>query len=564
MADLRVGRIEQGQTKIRNVPIAVTPEGFWCCPSPAVLQKTLKNHNHQSKSRVSSPLPSKTMPVQRAATPPVDRRSHGTSPGTKVVSDEQRCPTDNAAASASPTKVPERPPETPPKPCPDTPQRKISVGFGQPDTSDLKVVLFGKEGIYVRMSVHRNILAEHSSFFADKFSRQSPVPSVEIVDCEDVEIYVETVGLMYCKEPKHRLIKQSVPRVLRILKVRSGLVLELSLCIIFLIQPILIETLLLHINRIDCSQVAESLGFHECIKSCLDYLEAVPWVADEEEKVVSSVKHLQSFGVSPILKRVASDISNPPNDTLAHIMQLVLKSNEDRGRREMKALVLKLLKENNVGTNGSVNIRIELFYGSCRTCMESLLHLFRQASEPGLSDTSMDSKDPVMRQIALEADNLIWLLEILIDRHAADEFATMWASQRELAELHSKLPIMSRHLVSCITCRLFVGIGRGEMLPSRETRQLLLQIWLQPLIDDYTWLQHGCRSFDRKVVEEGIGQTILTLPLEDQQTILLSWLGRFLKVGDNCPNLQRAFEVWWRRTFIRPYAEPQGTNVMSD
>ncbi|XP_064972638.1 BTB/POZ domain-containing protein At3g50780-like [Musa acuminata AAA Group] len=528
MADLRVGRTEQGQTKIRNVPIAVTPEGFWCCPSPAVLQKTLKNHNHQSKSRVSSPLPSKTLPVQRAATPPVDRRSHGTSPGTKVVSDEQRCPTDNAAASASPTKAPERPPERPPKPCPDTPQRKISVSFGQPDTSDLKVFLFGKEGIYVRMSVHRNILAEHSSFFADKFSRQSPVPCVEIVDCEDVEIYVETVGLMYCKEPKHRLIKQSVPRVLRILK------------------------------------VAESLGFHECIKSCLDYLEAVPWVADEEEKVVSSVKHLQSFDASPILKRVASDISNPPNDTLAHIMQLVLKSNEDRGRREMKALVLKLLKENNVGTNGSVNIRIELFYGSCRTCMESLLHLFRQASEPGLSDTSIDSKDPVMRQIALEADNLIWLLEILIDRHAADEFATTWASQHELAELHSKLPIMSRHLVSCITSRLFVGIGRGEMLPSRETRQLLLQIWLQPLIDDYTWLQHGCRSFDRTVVEEGIGQTILTLPLEDQQTILLSWLGRFLKVGDNCPNLQRAFEVWWRRTFIRPYAEQQGTNVMSD
>ncbi|WOL08967.1 BTB/POZ domain-containing protein [Canna indica] len=536
MADFRVGRIEQGQTKIRNVPIAVTPEGFWCCPSPAVLQKTLKNHNHQNKHKVSSPLPSKSQSSQRTSTPPADKRTHSNSLGSKIISEDQRCPTADAAAAVatatSPIKAPERPPERlperPAKPTIDNPQRKISVGYGQPETSDLKVVLFGKEGIYVRMSVHWNILAEHSSFFSEKLSSQSPVPCVEITDCEDVEIYVETVGLMYCKEPKHRLIKQSVPRVLRILK------------------------------------VAELIGYRECIKFCLDYLEAVPWVAEEEDNVVSSVRHLQSYGASPILKRVASDLSNPPNDTLAHIMDLVLKSSEDRGRREMKSLVLKLLKENNSFTGGSTNAWIELFYRSCRSCMESLLDLFRQASEPGFSDHPSDCKDPVMRQIVLEADNLIWLLEILVDRHAADEFATMWASQNELAKLHSKLPIMSRYLVSCITSRLFVGVGRGEMLPSRETRQLLLQIWLQPLIDDYSWLQHGCRSFDRKVVEDGIGQTILTLPLEDQQSILLSWLGSFLKVGDNCPNLQRAFEVWWRRTFIRPYAEQQGTNLLSD
>jgi len=36
-----------------------------------------------------------------------------------------------------------------------------------------------------------------------------------------VEIYVETVGLMYCSDVKQRLIKQTVPRVLRILKVCS-------------------------------------------------------------------------------------------------------------------------------------------------------------------------------------------------------------------------------------------------------------------------------------------------------------------------------------------------------
>ncbi|KAK1300607.1 BTB/POZ domain-containing protein [Acorus calamus] len=523
MADFKVGRVEQAHTKIRNVPIAVTPEGFWCCPSPAVFQKTLKNQTPQTKQRhPSSPLPSKS-PIQKCQQNPTSERKSPapTPPRSTNGPNEQRCPAPETAISG--------PTERQPKPVVENVQRKISVGFGDLETSDLKVVLSGKEGFSVRMSVHKNILAEHGSFFAEKLSTQSPSPFLEIRDCEDMEIYVETIGLMYCKEMKLRLIKQSVPRVLRVLK------------------------------------VAELLGFHACMKSCLEYLEAVPWVGEEEENVVSSVLRLRSdgLGVSPVLKRVSSEVSNPPNDTLAHIMDLVLKSNEERGRREMKTLVLKLLRENSLLVNGSGDICIKSLYNSCRSCLDSLLCQFRQAAEPD-SDKSLENTTPVARQISLEADNLLWLLEILADRQVADEFVVMWAGQQELAMLHLKLPIVSRHLVSCITARIFVGIGRGEMLPSKDTRQLLLNVWLQPLIDDYSWLQHGCRSFDRKVVEEGIGRTILTLPLEEQQSILLSWLGSFLKAGHNCPNLQRAFEVWWRRTFIRPYVEQHQGILQSD
>lgn len=296
----------------------------------------------------------------------------------------------------------------------------------------------------------------------------------------------------------------------------------------------------------------------------MDYLEAAPWVGDEEEdKVVSSVLRLQGegIGVTPVLKRVSSHTSNPPKDTISHILELVLKSNEERGRREMKTVVLKLLRENNTVTtsSGLADICNQTIYTSCRNCMNSLLSSFRQAAGPEFTEKVLETKDPIAKQMGLEADNLSWLLEILAETQVADEFAVMWASQQELASLHAKIPIMSRHRVSCITARLFVGIGKGELLPCKDTRQLLLQTWLQPLMDDYSWLQHGCRSFERKVVEEGIGQTILTLPMDDQQSILLDWLGRFLKAGDNCPNLQRAFEVWWRRTFVRPYVD--GGNV---
>lgn len=202
------------------------------------------------------------------------------------------------------------------------------------------------------------------------------------------------------------------------------------------------------------------------MQSCLEYLEAVPWVGEEEEKVVSSVLQLQveGIGVTPVLKRVSSEVSNCPKDTLFHIMELVLKSSEERGRREMKSIVLKLLRENSSVPSyaGSADICNETIYSSCRSCLDSLLSMFRQAAEPGFTDKPMENKEPVLKQITLEADNLSWLLEILADRQAADEFAVMWASQQELATLHTKLPVVSRHHVSCITARLFVGIGRGS------------------------------------------------------------------------------------------------------
>ncbi|KAE9596646.1 hypothetical protein Lalb_Chr16g0378281 [Lupinus albus] len=40
MADIRLNRGNEGPTKIKNVPIAVTPEGFGVCPSPVVFQKS--------------------------------------------------------------------------------------------------------------------------------------------------------------------------------------------------------------------------------------------------------------------------------------------------------------------------------------------------------------------------------------------------------------------------------------------------------------------------------------------------------------------------------------------
>lgn len=158
-----------------------------------------------------------------------------------------------------------------------------------------------------------------------------------------------------------------------------------------------------------------------------------------------------------------------------------------------------------------------------------------------------------MGEIAREADNLQWLVDILIDRKMGDEFVKLWAEQKELSILHSKILTMYRHEISKITAQLCIAIGRGNLLVPKDVRYCLLSTWLESLYDDFGWMKRAGRSIDKKLVEEGLGQTILTLPLAQQQTILLNWFDRFLNKGDDYPNIQRAFEVWWRRSFVKQY-----------
>ena len=67
-----------------------------------------------------------------------------------------------------------------------------------------------------------------------------------------------------------------------------------------------------------------------------------------------------------------------------------------------------------------------------------------------------------MVEISRLADNLQWLVDILIDRRVADDFIRMWAHQADLAHLHSNVPVMFRYQISCLTARLCIAIGKGQ------------------------------------------------------------------------------------------------------
>lgn len=87
-------------------------------------------------------------------------------------------------------------------------------------SGDVKLTVSGQDGFRVSMNVDRKVLADQSRFFAEKLRRDGPVShNVEICDCDDVEVYVETVVLMYSDDLRKKLIREHVVKVLGLLKV---------------------------------------------------------------------------------------------------------------------------------------------------------------------------------------------------------------------------------------------------------------------------------------------------------------------------------------------------------
>ncbi|KAK9143819.1 hypothetical protein Syun_013219 [Stephania yunnanensis] len=397
--------------------------------------------------------------------------------------------------------------------------------FNDSSTSDVTITFISKDGLTVSMNLHCQILVAHSRFFADKLmggtagNKKQRLPStsvVEVSDCDDVQVYIETLRLMYCRDIKRKLMREDVSKVLGILKVSAA------------------------------------ISFDAGVLSCLEYLEAVPWAEDEEEKVSSllSELHLEGAIAGEVLKRVSIEVvaaeaeesCGGNEEVLVKLLQVVLQGKDEKARREMKGLVSKMLREN----SSHNDLSKESLYSACDGCLEILRLHFLRAAGADLENVG---------QIARQADNLHWILDILIDRQIGEEFLKTWAGQCDLAEAHSGVPAIHRYEVSRVTARLLVGIGKGQLLASKEVRCLLLQTWLEPFYDDFAWMRRASRGLDRHLIEDGLTNTILTLPLSWQQEILLAWFDRFLNSGEDCPNIQRGFQVWWRRAFWKRNGE---------
>jgi hypothetical protein len=373
---------------------------------------------------------------------------------------------------------------------------------------DVRLNLKGKNGVLLVLELNSEVLSENSSVFADLIvdyrkgtsCSSSKLCRIEVPEVENLNVFRETIELMFEENITKRLFKIGVYRAIDILEVSAG------------------------------------ITFGNGVSSCLKYLEAMPWTEEEEEKMRNLFTKYK-FDNS-ISKDILSRLYFLNNDDSSHSQQNILskqlvssitKCGNPNAKNELKPLVKTLLCRTRAFN--------EDIYIVCKSCIQTLVSLFQDL--------------PLIECISKEVDNINWLIEVLIDRQVAEEFVVLWADQEELIRLHGAASSMVRYEVSRITGVILIAMGSRKMHCQSDVRVKLLEAWFGPLLKDFGWLRRCRKGLDVKVLEETMGQILLTLPLKHQYVVFMEWFSYFSKYGTECPNLSRSFQIWWRRSFLK-------------
>ncbi|WOL17872.1 BTB/POZ domain-containing protein [Canna indica] len=277
-------------------------------------------------------------------------------------------------------------------------------------------------------------------------------------------------------------------------------------------------------RAIDILEVSSMVMFDKGIKACLIYIEAVPWSESEEDKLKSLFTRCKFDGATSenVLSRLGPQDSDNSEDLVALPMQLiqsVTNGTDRKARKEMQCLITGLLSASSIYNKETTGLDKKQLYDICYSCLNSLIQLSEEASDY----LRRQEPKPLIERVSKQVENLNWLLEILIEKDMAEDFVHLWANQEELITMHQRASLLMRYELSCISAMLM----------------------------DFGWLQRCSKGLDMRTLEESLGQALLTLPLKQQQSCFEEWFCCFAEYGTECPNLGKAFQVWWRRLFGR-------------
>ncbi|CAN6349157.1 unnamed protein product [Urochloa humidicola] len=302
-------------------------------------------------------------------------------------------------------------------------------------------------------------------------------------------------------------------------------------------------------------EVSLSLMFDRGVKSCLNYLEAVPWNESEEDIIKKLLSQHSSYEAAfkNLLARLQPQRPTPSAELVVELIDSITKGTNNNARKELRNLVNGILSKSSVYIKGDKELDKSSIYCICHSSLNSLVGLFEESSDLAPADeTSISSvgKGPLERIYKLVEDTN-WLLQILIDRQMGEDFVDVWANKKSLSRMHERASPMVRHELSRISATIFIAMGSGKLHCTGDKRFSFFQAWFRPMLVDFGWLRRYPKGLNVTTLEEGIGQALLTLTLAQQQVLFMEWFEAFSGQGRECPNLMRAFQVWWRRSFVR-------------
>ncbi|GJM87835.1 hypothetical protein PR202_ga03829 [Eleusine coracana subsp. coracana] len=307
-------------------------------------------------------------------------------------------------------------------------------------------------------------------------------------------------------------------------------------------------------RAISVLEVSFSLMFDKGVNSCLKYLEAVPWDEPEEERIKILLSQHSSYEAASrnLLARLQPQKPTSSAELVVELIDSITKGTNSNARKDLRFLVTGILSSTSVYVKGDKELDKGSIYCICHSCLKCLVEVFEESSDLVHADQTIISvgKGPLER-IYKKVEDLNWLLQILIDRQMGEDFVDLWANEKTLSNMHERLSPLIRCELSRISAMIFIAMGSGKLHCNGDKRFSIFQAWFRPMLVDFGWLKRYPKGLNVTMLEEGIGQALLTLTLKQQQVLFMEWFKAFSGQGRECPNLMRAFQVWWRRSFVR-------------
>eukprot|EP00268_Persea_americana_P017632 TRINITY_DN1851_c0_g1_i1.p1 TRINITY_DN1851_c0_g1~~TRINITY_DN1851_c0_g1_i1.p1 ORF type:complete len:474 (-),score=64.95 TRINITY_DN1851_c0_g1_i1:588-2009(-) len=313
---------------------------------------------------------------------------------------------------------------------------------------------------------------------------------------------------------------------------------------------------------IDALPVALELLFDECIRACVQFLEAVPWSEEEERAVLGLIPLLGREEAQELLARVLPPRSNSSEEMLNRLVMASIGNYPSISSGRVKAFVAKMLRD--FPSRDSVRrVFDRAFELSLKTVKESL-EKYSSPDFRGDHDETEAIQRLNLHTAVYHGKDLLWLVERMIELRIADTAVREWSEQTAfVADLQRAFqddtwrniaPGLPSLVLRC-TGRLADAVAAGSILAGRQVRLKLVSVWLPVLIvcreKNVSPIPSGQKQLYQEL-EETFLRIISTLPMSDAESLLHHCLSFATRNVEDCPHLVSAFNTWFRRATCPP------------
>ncbi|KNA09970.1 hypothetical protein SOVF_148600 [Spinacia oleracea] len=311
-------------------------------------------------------------------------------------------------------------------------------------------------------------------------------------------------------------------------------------------------------------QVAVSLQCEEIAKTCVDYLEAVPWENNEEEEILRIVPKLGHVVALPILARLKPlDPNSTKNVFLAAVRYAMSISTPcppfgDEIRISAQEQIEYMLGEDE---DTPLVIADDEVKSEIRKGLSQMFSMFQKELASLLSHPPDFSLENSENSILHNLSGLEWLCNLLPKMNLMGDFVSKWVdlsssilNMVEHPKLESVMFSLKFKLIE-ITAKVLDAVGYGNVILPSSCRMQLLKTWLpyiqkmKPVLDSVGDEETGFPfRMDEDLcqgIQGAIVSVIVALPSNDQANILADWM-ESEQLG--FPDLTEAFEIWCYRT----------------